>query len=217
MQRSRADSAIRRSPSHAGSCLTIPRCPACHRRTGYPSSASNCSCLGEHRNGPALASSVPPPAPRASGCRASGRRGGGGTRSSSELRNIAAAASRVVFPPASSRAICSSCGVSSSIVLGSRRRSVSPVAASSARARSVQGRASSSSNVSSARAELLARQLAVARASQSLSVCELRACRLERVGRVGVLLEGLLEQRGESMRPRRRDRWPRSARAIDHG
>src|ERR1700733_1053561 len=44
---------------------------------------------------------------------------------------------------------------------------------------------------------MLARQLAVARAPQSRSVGELRARRLERVGRAGVLLERRLEAGGE--------------------
>ena len=51
----------------------------------------------------------------------------------------AAAASRVVIPSASSRAICSSCGVRSSSVVASRRRAVSTVAASSTRACSAHG------------------------------------------------------------------------------
>ena len=54
-----------------------------------------------------------------------------------------------LLPAASRRVIWSSCGVSSSIVAGSGRRTVSPVAASSARARSAHGREPRRSNVSS--------------------------------------------------------------------
>jgi hypothetical protein len=66
------------------------------------------------------------------------------------LRNSAAAVSLVVLPPARASAICSSCGVSSSIVAGSRRLRVSPVAASSALARSAHGPAPRCSKMSSA-------------------------------------------------------------------
>src|SRR5262249_19484592 len=66
------------------------------------------------------------------------------------LRNSCAATSLFEFPSPTRRAICSSCGVSWSIVLGSRFRAVSPVARSSAPARSAQSTAPASSNVASA-------------------------------------------------------------------
>ena len=56
------------------------------------------------------------------------------------LRNSVAAASRVVFPPASRTAICSSCGVSSSIVLGSREQRLAARGQLGARARPTAGR-----------------------------------------------------------------------------
>ena len=106
----------------------------------------------------------------------------------------------VVLPAASSRAICSSCGVSSSIVLGSRRRTVSPVAASSARARSLHRPASSALERLQGSAQLLACQHAAARAAQPLAVGEAGPGRLELVGRLRVELDRLLGTDGRTAR-----------------
>ena len=66
------------------------------------------------------------------------------------LRNSCPAMSLFEPPSATSRAIWSSCGVSSSTVLGSRLRTVSPVARNSPRARSAHGSAPSASKASTA-------------------------------------------------------------------
>src|SRR3954453_19281114 len=124
------------------------------------------------------------------------------------LRNSAAAVSRVVLRAASRSPICSSWGVSASTVLGTRRRSVSPVAASSVRARAAPGPARGRERRWGAvgpgprvealerlhrRAQLLAGAHPLARATQPLAVGQPRARRLEAVRGPRVLGERGLE------------------------
>ena len=93
------------------------------------------------------------------------------------LRNSAPAMSRLRPPSATSRAIWSSCGVSWSSVAASRLRAVSPVARSSAAARSAHGAAPSASKRSSAaRSCVRASVLRRARRRNSPYASSVRAC-----------------------------------------
>ena len=121
--------------------------------------------------------------------------------------------------PPSISAIRSSCGVSSSSEDGSRRRAVSPVACSSALARSAHGAAPSASNAASAARSGGARVGAAAGAAQALAEAQLGAGALEGVvlllvqrerGREGVERHGIvgLGERDRAVRARERPRRP---------
>src|SRR5581483_10574898 len=102
------------------------------------------------------------------------------------LTNIAPATSRFDLPSATRRAIWSSCGVSRSGAEGSRGGTVSPVARSSARARSPGCGARFVEGVERD-AQVQACLLAAVDSTQALAVAELGACTLER--RAGPLAE----------------------------
>ena len=111
------------------------------------------------------------------------------------LKKSASAVSRIDFPSATWSAICNSCGVSLSGAVGSRRAIVSPVASSSARARSDQRAAPSLSNASMAECGLRTCIDAAARASQALPKEQLGSSVLEeRPTRAPTELESRPEQ-----------------------
>ena len=109
------------------------------------------------------------------------------------LRNSRAATSLLVAPSATRRVIWSSWGVSWSIALGLRLRAVSPLARSSARARSAQAPAPRRSNASRADAQMRPRLRAAPVAAQVLAEGELRPRPVERAGALAVPAQGLEE------------------------
>jgi hypothetical protein len=111
------------------------------------------------------------------------------------LRNGSAAISLLVSPPVTNPAMCNSCCVSSSTAETSRLRTVSPVARSSASARSAHGTAPSARNIpcgTQVTAGEFVGFLAAGRALEDCFATELTATETRQLGQI---LETLIHAR----------------------
>ncbi len=118
------------------------------------------------------------------------------------LRNSWAPISGFERPSRASRAICSSCGVSSSRVSALRLRTFSPVASSSRRARSANASMPIAANISWAVRSCSRASDAPALAAQPLAVEQVRAGELRAQPRAAEPLDRLAVQRARRPRPR---------------